>query len=46
MRLLSRLEYEQSFGARWVTYFVRIPLRIEQHTLLKADAITAQTGIC
>ena len=25
MRLLSRLEYERSFGARWVTYFVRIP---------------------
>ena len=25
MRLLSRLEYERSFGARWVSYFVRIP---------------------
>ena len=25
MRLLSRLEYERSFGARWATYFVRIP---------------------
>ena len=25
MRLLSRLEYERSFVARWVTYFVRIP---------------------
>jgi hypothetical protein len=25
MRLLSRLEYEPSFGASWVTYFVRIP---------------------
>jgi hypothetical protein len=25
MRLLSRLEYERSFDARWGTYFVRIP---------------------
>jgi hypothetical protein len=25
MRLLSRLEYERSFGATWSTYFVRIP---------------------
>jgi hypothetical protein len=25
MRLLSSLEYEPSFGASWVTYFVRIP---------------------
>ena len=25
MRLLSRLEYERSFGARWSTYFVRLP---------------------
>jgi hypothetical protein len=25
MRLLSRLEYEPSFGASWVTYFVHIP---------------------
>ncbi len=25
MRLLSRLEYERLFGARWATYFVRIP---------------------
>jgi hypothetical protein len=25
MRLLSRLEYERSFAASWVTYFVRIP---------------------
>jgi hypothetical protein len=25
MRLLSRLEYERSFGARWGTYLVRIP---------------------
>jgi len=25
MRLLSRLEYERSFGGRWGSYFVRIP---------------------
>ncbi len=25
MRLLSRLEYERSYGASWSTYFVRIP---------------------
>jgi hypothetical protein len=25
MRLLSRLEYERSFGGRWGIYFVRIP---------------------
>jgi hypothetical protein len=25
MHLLSRLEYSRLFGARWSTYFVRIP---------------------
>ena len=30
MRLLSRLEYERSFGARWVTYFVRIPKLVQE----------------
>ena len=30
MRLLSRLEYARSFGARWVTYFARIPKYISE----------------
>jgi len=30
MRLLSRLEYERSFGARSGSYFVRIPWLISE----------------
>jgi len=30
MRLLSRLEYEPSYGASWSTYFVRIPKTVRE----------------
>ena len=41
MRLLSRLEYERSFGARWVSYFVRIPkqLGIRHFTILPVPSV-------
>jgi hypothetical protein len=29
MRLLSRLEYERLFGARWESYFIRLPYDVE-----------------
>jgi hypothetical protein len=41
MRLLSRLEYERSFGARWVTYFVRIPYLLK---LLRTHGLIKKVG--
>ena len=47
MLLLSRLEYERSFGARWVTYFVRIPnecvYRTNHYTAVKLVEAAAAT---